>query len=119
MSNVRSQLRLRMPRLTVQRGRLQGPHLEAIPMDRVRKIVVTAGIVALTSGGAVALLAQGGAGRGPGGGAAPFGGGGPGRAGFEAGFARTARTPVHKMQRQRQAGRSAPAAPLYDPAEPC
>ena len=52
-------------------------------MDRVRKIVVTAGIVALMSGGAVALFAQGGQGRGVG----PFGSGGPGRRGFDAGFA--------------------------------
>ena len=50
-------------------------------MDRVRKIVVTAGIVALMSGGAVALLAQGAPGRGAG----PFGP--DGRRGFEAGFA--------------------------------
>ena len=56
-------------------------------MDRVRKIVVTAGIVALMSGGAVALFAQAGGGRGPGGGAGPFGPGAPGRRGFEAGFA--------------------------------
>jgi len=47
-------------------------------MDRVRKIVVTAGLVALISGGTVALLAQGGPGRGAGPGgpggrfAAPF-----------------------------------------------
>jgi periplasmic protein CpxP/Spy len=52
-------------------------------MDRVRKIVVTAGIVALMSGGAVALLAQAGPGRGAG----PFGPGGPGGRGFGAGFA--------------------------------
>src|SRR6185436_740561 len=45
--------------------------LEAIPMDRVRKIVVTAGLVTLMSAGAVALFAQGQPGRGPGGGAAP------------------------------------------------
>jgi len=53
-------------------------------MDRVRKIVVTAGIVALMSGGAVALFAQGGPGQR---GAGPFGPGGPGRRGFDAGFA--------------------------------
>ena len=52
-------------------------------MDRVRKIVVTAGIVALMSGGAVALLAQAGPGRGAG----PFGPGRPAGRGFEAGFA--------------------------------
>jgi protein CpxP len=52
-------------------------------MDRVRKIVVTAGIVALMSGGAVALFAQAGPGRGAG----PFGPGGPGGRGFAAGFA--------------------------------
>ena len=49
-------------------------------MNRVRKIVVTAGIVALMAGGAVAIFAQGGAGRGAG----PFG---PGGRGFAAGFA--------------------------------
>jgi Spy/CpxP family protein refolding chaperone len=54
-------------------------------MDRVRKIVVTAVIVSVMSGGAVALFAQGGPGRGPGGGAAPFGPGA--RRGFDAGFA--------------------------------
>jgi Spy/CpxP family protein refolding chaperone len=52
-------------------------------MDRVRKIVVTAGIVALMSGAAVALFAQAGPGRGAG----PFGPGGPGGRGFAAGFA--------------------------------
>jgi len=56
-------------------------------MDRVRKIVVTAGLVTLMSAGAVALFAQGQPGRGPGGGAAPFGPGGPGGRGFAAGFA--------------------------------
>jgi protein CpxP len=50
-------------------------------MDRVRKIVVTAGLVALMCGSTVALLAQGGPGRGAG----PFGPGG--RGGFGAGFA--------------------------------
>ena len=35
-------------------------------MDRVRKIVVTAGIVAVMAGGAVAIFAQGGPGRGAG-----------------------------------------------------
>jgi len=54
-------------------------------MDRVRKIVVTAGLVALMAGGAVALLAQGqGRGTGPG---RPGGPGGPGERGFAAGFA--------------------------------
>ena len=52
-------------------------------MDRFRKIVVTAGIVAVMAGGAVALFAQGGPGRGAG----PFGPGGPGGRGFAAGFA--------------------------------
>lgn len=53
-------------------------------MDRVRKILVTAGLVALMFGGAVALFAQGGPGRGAG----QFGPGGPGgRGGFAAGFA--------------------------------
>src|SRR6266550_1323516 len=47
-------------------------------MERVRKIVVTGGIVALMSGWAVALFAQGGPGRG----AAPGA-----RRGFDAGFA--------------------------------
>ena len=56
-------------------------------MDRVRKIVVTAGIVALMSGGAVALLAQGAPGRGPGRDAAPLGPGGRAGRGFDAGFA--------------------------------
>ena len=51
-------------------------------MDRVRNIVMTTGIVALLSAGAVAVFAQGGA---PGRGAGPFGPGG--RAGFGAGFA--------------------------------
>ena len=55
-------------------------------MDRVRKIVVTAGLVALMTGGAVALLAQGGQGRGAGA-ARPGGPGGPGGRGFAAGFA--------------------------------
>jgi len=50
-------------------------------MDRVRKIVVTAGIVALMSGGAVALFAQGAPGRGAG----PHAPGA--RRGFDAGFA--------------------------------
>lgn len=51
-------------------------------MDRVRKIVLTAGLVAVMSGGAVALLAQGGPGRGAG----PVGPGGPGgRGGFALG----------------------------------
>lgn len=50
-------------------------------MDRVRKIVVTTGIVAVLSAGAVALFAQGGPGRGAG----PVGPGG--RGGFGAGFA--------------------------------
>jgi Spy/CpxP family protein refolding chaperone len=54
-------------------------------MDRFRKIVVTAGLVALMSGGAVALFAQGAPGRGPGGGAAQSGPGG--RRGFDAGVA--------------------------------
>jgi Spy/CpxP family protein refolding chaperone len=49
-------------------------------MDRVRKIVVTTGIVAMLSAGAVSLFAQGGPGRGAG----PFG---PGGRGFAAGFA--------------------------------
>jgi protein CpxP len=52
-------------------------------MDRVRKIVVTAGIVAVMAGGAVAIFAQGGPGRGAG----AFGPGGPGGRGFAAGFA--------------------------------
>jgi len=52
-------------------------------MDRVRKIVVTAGLVALMSAGAVALFAQGGPGRGAG----QAGPGGPGGRGFGAGFA--------------------------------
>ena len=52
-------------------------------MDRVRKIVVTAGIVAVMAGGAVAIFAQGGPGRGAG----PLGPGGPGGRGFAAGFA--------------------------------
>ena len=53
-------------------------------MDRVRKIVVTAGLVALMSVGAVALFAQGGPGRGAG----QAGRGGPGFGrGFGAGFA--------------------------------
>jgi periplasmic protein CpxP/Spy len=52
-------------------------------MDRVRKIVVTAGIVAVMAGGAVAIFAQGGPGRGAG----AFGPGGPGSRGFAAGFA--------------------------------
>ena len=52
-------------------------------MDRVRKIVVTAGLVALMFGGAVALFAQ----NGPGRGAGPFGPAGPGGRGFAAGFA--------------------------------
>jgi len=53
-------------------------------MDRVRKIVVTAGLVALMSAGAVALFAQGGPGRGAG----QFGPGGPGFGrGLGAGFA--------------------------------
>jgi len=50
-------------------------------MDRVRKIVVTTGIVAMLSAGAVSLVAQAGPGRG----ARPFGPGG--RGGFAAGFA--------------------------------
>jgi Spy/CpxP family protein refolding chaperone len=50
-------------------------------MDRVRKIAITTGIVAMLSAGAVSLLAQGGPGRGAG----PFGPGG--RGGFGAGFA--------------------------------
>ena len=53
-------------------------------MNRVRKIVVAAGIVALIAGGSAALFAQGGPGRG---GARPFGPGGPGARGFDAGFA--------------------------------
>ena len=52
-------------------------------MDRVRKIVVTAGIVAVMAGGAVAIFAQGGPGRGAG----ALGPGGPGGRGFAAGFA--------------------------------
>ena len=52
-------------------------------MNRIRRIVVTAGIVALMSGSAVALFAQGGAGRPD----RPFGPGGPGGRGFDAGFA--------------------------------
>ena len=52
-------------------------------MDRVRKIVVTAGLVALMSGGAVALFAQGAPGRGAG----PLGPGARGGRGFDAGFA--------------------------------
>ena len=52
-------------------------------MERVRKIVLT-GLVVVMAGGAVALLAQGGPGRGAG----PLGPGGPGgRGGFAAGFA--------------------------------
>ena len=50
-------------------------------MDRVRNIVLTTGIVALLSAGAVALFAQGAPGRGAG----PFVPGG--RGGFGAGFA--------------------------------
>jgi Spy/CpxP family protein refolding chaperone len=50
-------------------------------MDCVRKIVVTTGIVAVLSAGAVSLFAQGGPGRGAG----PVGPGG--RGGFGAGFA--------------------------------
>ena len=50
-------------------------------MDRVRNIVVTTGIVAILSAGAVSLFAQAGPGRGAG----PFGPGG--RGGFAAGFA--------------------------------
>jgi Spy/CpxP family protein refolding chaperone len=50
-------------------------------MDRLRKIVVTTGIVAMLSAGAVALFAQAGPGRGAG----PFGP--DGRGGFGAGFA--------------------------------
>jgi Spy/CpxP family protein refolding chaperone len=50
-------------------------------MDRVRKIVLTTGIVALLSAGAAPLFAQGAPGRGAG----PFGPGG--RGGFGAGFA--------------------------------
>jgi protein CpxP len=50
-------------------------------MNRVRKIVVAAGIVALVAGGGAALFAQGASGRG---GARP---GGPGARGFDAGFA--------------------------------
>jgi protein CpxP len=53
-------------------------------MNRVRKIVVTAGIVALMAGGSAALLAQGGPGRG---GVRPFGPGGRDGRGFEMGFA--------------------------------
>jgi Spy/CpxP family protein refolding chaperone len=52
-------------------------------MDRVRKIVVTAGLVALMSGGAVALFAQGAPGRGAG----PLGPGARAGRGFDAGFA--------------------------------
>ena len=52
-------------------------------MDRVRKIVVTAGIVAVMAGGAVAIFAQGGPGRGAG----ALGPGGSGGRGFAAGFA--------------------------------
>ena len=52
-------------------------------MDRVRKIVVTAGIVAVMAGGAVAIFAQGGPGRGAG----ALGPGRPGGRGFAAGFA--------------------------------
>jgi protein CpxP len=52
-------------------------------MDRVRKIVVTAGIVAVMAGGAVAIFAQGAPGRGAG----ALGPGGPGGRGFAAGFA--------------------------------
>ena len=55
-------------------------------MDRVRKIVVTAGIVAVMAGGAVAIFAQGGPGRGAGA-FGPGGPGGPGGRGFAAGFA--------------------------------
>ena len=52
-------------------------------MDRVRKIVVTAALVAAMCGGAVALFAQG-----PGRGAGQAGPGGPGFGrGFGAGFA--------------------------------
>ena len=50
-------------------------------MDRVRKIVLTAVLVAVMFGGAAALFAQG-----PGRGAGPLGGPG-GRGGFAAGFA--------------------------------
>src|SRR6185436_16243715 len=50
-------------------------------MDRVRKIVMTTGIVAMLSAGAVSLLAQAGPGRGAG----PFGPGG--RGGFAGGLA--------------------------------
>jgi len=52
-------------------------------MNRVRNFVVAAGVVALMSGGAVALFAQGAPGRGAG----PFGPGGEARRGFDAGFA--------------------------------
>jgi len=52
-------------------------------MNRVRNFVVAAGVVALMSGGAVALFAQGAPGRGAG----PFGPGGQARRGFDAGFA--------------------------------
>jgi Spy/CpxP family protein refolding chaperone len=53
-------------------------------MNRVRKIVIAAGIVAALSGGGVALFAQ----NGPGGrGAGPQVRGGPGGRGFAAGFA--------------------------------
>jgi len=52
-------------------------------MDRVRKIVVTAGIVAVMAGGAVTIFAQGRPGRGAG----ALGPGGPGGRGFAAGFA--------------------------------
>ena len=50
-------------------------------MNRVRKMVLTTGSVAVMSAGAVSLFAQGGPGRGAG----PFGPGG--RGGFAAGFA--------------------------------
>jgi len=50
-------------------------------MDRVRKIAITTGIVAMLSAGAVSLFAQAGPGRGAG----PFGPGGRGE--FAAGFA--------------------------------
>lgn len=49
-------------------------------MNRVRNFVVAAGVVALMSGGAVALFAQGAPGRGA-------GPGGQARRGFDAGFA--------------------------------
>jgi len=53
-------------------------------MNRVRNIVVAAGIVALVAGGSAALFAQGGPGRG---GARPFGPDGRGGRAFEMGFA--------------------------------